>query len=89
MIAAIEEINGMENLDEIVISSTDADKMYPSLDIDTVARVSAEEFLSSNLDIDIDASELSLYLAVTHTQQELDGLGLSHVTHRRVHRTGP
>ena len=89
VITTIEEVNAMDIPVEIVIISTDAELMFPSLEIEIVARVAAEEFMNSKLDIDMDWQELALYLAVTHTQQQLDQLGLSHVTHTRVHRTGP
>ena len=88
MIATIEEVNSTESLEELVIYSTDVEAMYPSLDIDTVAKVAGEEFLESDLDIEIDTEELSLYLAVTHTSEELEKLGFSQVTHRRIHRKG-
>ena len=77
MIATIEEINNTESLEELVIYSTDVEAMYPSLDIDRVAKVAGEEFLESDLDIEIDTEELSLYLAVTHTSEELEKLGFS------------
>ena len=44
----------------------------------------AEEYLNSNLDIELDNRELSLYLAVTKTRQEIVSLGLEEVTHTRV-----
>ena len=81
--------NAMNIPEEIVVISTDAEQMFPSLEIEIVAHVAAEEFINSKLDIDMDWQELSLYLAVTNTQQQLDQLVLSHVTHARVHRTGP
>ena len=38
------------------------------------------------LDIEIDTEELSLYLAVTNTSEELEKLGFSQITHRRIHK---
>ena len=37
----------------------------------------------------LDVTELFLYLAVTHSRDELEELGLGHMTHTRVHKTGP
>ena len=71
-----------------MIYCTDVEAMYPSLDIDTVAKVAGEEFLESDLDIEIDTEELSLYLAVTNTSEDLDILGFSQITHRRIHWEG-
>ena len=89
MIHEIERVNATDddNNDKVVIS-TDVERMYTSMEVDAVAEVAAEEFLSSNLEIDLDWKEISLYLAVTHSSQELEQLGLGHVTHTRVHKTG-
>ena len=89
MIAEIELINSGDGPDDKEITSSDFDAMFPSLHIETVAKAAGEEFLASKLEIDVDWMELSLYLAVTHTRDTLIQLGLGHVTHTRVHRTGP
>ena len=89
MIAEIELINSGDGPDDKEITSSDFDAMFPSLHIETVAKAAGEEFLASKLEIDVDWMELSLYLAVTHTRATLIQLGLGHVTHTRVHRTGP
>ena len=51
MIAAIEEVNRITDKEDITIFSIDISAMYPSLDIPTVAKVAAEEFLASDLDL--------------------------------------
>ena len=84
MLAEIEKINVKVDKDNLTIFSTDVEAMYPALHIATVAEVAAEEFLDSKLEIDLDWQELSLYLAVIHSRQELVELGLGHVTHTRV-----
>ena len=55
--------------------------MYPSLHIQTVCKVAAEEFYNSNLQLDVDVTELSLYLAIVSDRQLLVELGLGEVTH--------
>ena len=62
--------------------------MYPSLHVDTIAKVTAEEFLKSRLDVDVDWLELSLYLAVTLSREELVKLGLGDITHTRANVGG-
>ena len=55
--------------------------MFPSLVIDVVARVAAEEFLNGKLEVDMDWAELALYLAVVFDRKELVKQGLGEVTH--------
>ena len=71
-----------------MIFSTDVEATYPSLDIDTVAKVTGEEFINSNLDIEYDTDEMSLYLSVTNTRKQLVDLGMGEITHRRIHNRG-
>ena len=61
--------------------------MYPSLDIDVIARVAAEEFLKSDLDIPVNKEELALYCAIVLSTDELEQLGLTDVCHTRA-KTG-
>ena len=68
--------------------SIDVSAMYPSLDIDICAKVVAEEFYNSGLNINVDEEELSLYLAVTVDREELVKLGLEDVVHTRIHMRG-
>ena len=67
MMAEIERVNAIEDKEDLVIWSTDVSAMYPSLDIPVVAKVVVEEFLSTDLEIELDTEELSLYLAVIKT----------------------
>ena len=83
-----EQINSRNDTEDLVVYSSDYDNMYPSLEIDEVAKIAAEEFLNSRLEVDIDWVELSLYLAVTFTRQELVDMGLGDVTHTRVSSRG-
>ena len=88
MLCSIEEVNSRNDTEDLVVYSSDYDNMYPSLEIDEVAKIAAEEFLNSRLEVDIDWVELSLYLAVTFTRQELVDMGLGDVTHTRVSSRG-
>ena len=40
--------------------------MYPELDITEVAKIAAEEFLNSGLEVDIDWIELAPYVAIVN-----------------------
>ena len=63
--------------------------MYPSLHIPTVCEVAAQEFYDSDLQLDVDVLELSLYLTVVYDRQQLIDKGLSDVTHTRRYNRGP
>ena len=56
MIVDIERVNAENDGTDTVIFSTDVSVMYPSLDIDTVAK----EFLNCDLQLDVDPVELAL-----------------------------
>ena len=60
MIYHIEQVNARTDIQ--VVFSTDVTVMYPELDIPEVARIAAEEFLKSGLEVDVDWVELALLL---------------------------
>ena len=51
--------------------------------------LNAEEFYNSNLQLDVDATELALYLAIVIDRQLLVELGLGEVIHTRRYTRGP
>ena len=62
--------------------------MFPNLNVERVAEISASEFLESDLKIEVDRKELSLYLAILFQggrRDELEVLGLDEVVPRRRH----
>ena len=68
------------------IFSMDVQAMFPNLDTKKVARVVAEEFLSLDLEIEVDTLEVSLYLAIKFQgkrRKELVDQGLEQVVHTR------
>ena len=73
------------NDDEKVIIGMDYDKMYPSLNIPTVCAVAAEELTNSNLELDVDVLELSLYISIMYDRDHLINIGLGDVTHTRMY----
>ena len=88
MCHAIEEVNKMTNIKDLVIFSTDVSGMYPALDIPVCARVAAEMWDESGLELNLNHEELSLYLAVTVDKEKLTSLGLREVTHSRIASRG-
>ena len=88
MCHAIKEVNKRTDIKNLVLFSTDISAMYPSLDVPEVARVAAELWEESDLELNLDTEELSLYLAVTMKRGELEELGLGDVTHTRLKKGG-
>ena len=91
MIAKIEEVNARLAPNRVgapVTLSADVEAMYPSLDIDVIARVAAKEFLKSDLDIPVNEEELALYCAIVLSTDELEQLGLTDVCHTRARAGG-
>ena len=86
--AEFEGINNREDISDIVLFSTDISAMFPSLDIPEVAKIVAEEYLESGLDIELDTLETSLYLSVTNKREELVARGWGDVTHTRTKSGG-
>ena len=62
--------------------------MYPSLCIDTVSRVVAEEFLNCDLEVELDWEELSLYLSIIIEKEIIEKNGLSEFVHTRLKNKG-
>ena len=50
--------------------------------------MAAEEFLRSGLQLEVDNSELSLYVSICYEQDDLEAQGLRDVTQTRVSRQG-
>ena len=88
MIHMIEQVNGKRDVVDLVVFSTDIQAMFPSLDIDVMASVAAEEFLKGDLEVNLDDTELGLYLAIMLDRQKLVELGLGDVTHTRKYNRG-
>ena len=63
MIAEFENINDQE-IKEITVWSSDVKALYPSFKVEVVAKVVAEEFRKSDIDIEVDTDELGLYLTL-------------------------
>ena len=68
------------NEDKIVICSLDFEKYYPSMTIDDCVEIIVEEWLKSDLNIEVDTAEMGLYLAIVYDRQELSVYGLRDMT---------
>ena len=67
------------NIKKPVIFSMNVAAMFPSLDIAEVAGAVNEEFVNSNLEIEVDERELGLYLAIIFQKERRKELALKHL----------
>ena len=81
--AALEKTNSLDNVKKLVVWSMDVEKLYPSLKADEVSKLVGKAFLESELEVDVNTDDLSLYLALTVDRKELVKRGLGRVTHTR------
>ena len=90
MMAAIhEEVNSKNIKTEILVGSADVKALYPSLDIDHTAEIVAEMFFESEYQIkEVDARELSLYLALNMKTSEIEKENIKEYCHFRTNKKG-
>ena len=53
MICELEGVNNRDDVEDLVVFSTDIEVMYPSLDTDRVAAYLAREFLDCEMETDV------------------------------------
>ena len=78
-----------DHLPSITIGSMDVKALYPSLDIDHSCEVIKQLITQSEVRFNVNKDDLALHIAATHTQLEIDHLGLSEVVHYRTYKNGP
>ena len=96
LISKIEEYNakirsGEISDEELILLGIDAVALFPSLDPEQTAKEVREEFVRSEMVLDPEVwkwEELVTYVAMNHTQEEIDKLGLSQVIPRRKFAKG-
>ena len=88
MMAGMTEVNQMEHVKNLVILSMDVSAMFPSMDIAECAKVAAEMFFESGMELNLDTEELGLYLAVTVDRARLIELGVADFCHVRIKSRG-
>ena len=90
LLAEIERMNNEGVREDDIIGSADVEALYPSLDVQFTVDKVCELFLSSTIDIKgIDYKELSLYLSLNKTDEQLRDLGLLEYCPRRRSNRGP
>ena len=62
-----------------MVFSSDVKALYPSLKVDEVSRIIAEEYEKSSLEIEVNEEELGLYLALAGDRERIRELGLINV----------
>ena len=81
------QMRGRETWEGFGVGSLDIKSLYPSLTKEWVEKILSTMIMKTEVMVEeIDWAELGVYLATTHTQQELDDKGLSRVVPRWRHR---
>ena len=81
---------GLEIPEGITLGSLDVKALYPSLVIDDFARICRERIASSDLKFcGVDMRAATHYIALTHTQEEINELGIEELIPRRRYSRGP
>ena len=88
MMAAMTEVNELQDTKNLVILSTDISAMFTSMDIAECAKIAADMFFESGMELNIDTEELGLYLAVTVNRARLTELGVGDFCHVRIKSRG-
>ena len=84
MCHGIGEVNKRDDIKNLVIFSMDISGFYPALDINECAKIAAEMWYVSGMQLNLDVDELSLYLAVNTSRDKLEELGLAEGVEGRV-----
>ena len=90
LVSEVDRVNRQGIDGSYIIGSADVEALYPNLDIDfTIDRV-CEVFTSSEIKYkSINYKEISLYIALNKTQDEIDMMDIGHLCPRRKYRMGP
>ena len=88
MLAETERVNNSNEAKNLTVFSMDFKNFYPGLNVAECGKVVREEYLKSELKVDVNVTEAGLYLAIVKEREELVSLGLGEVTHTRRRETG-
>ena len=78
MMHGLTEVNKKKDeISNLVLLSMDISGMYPALDIPECAKIAAEMWDRSGMELNLNTEELGLYLALTVDRARLEDLGLA------------
>ena len=72
----------------LVVGSKDVEAHYPNIDIDLAASEVKREIEESDLEVNVDTSEVALFLACSMTVEEIEEEGLTELVHKRRFKNG-
>ena len=72
----------------LVSVSLDFDAYFPSLDLEKCASLEKETIENSQVAVECDVNELSLFIACSHSEEAIKAAGLTKLVHRRRFRKG-
>ena len=78
-----------DEINNLVLFSMDISGMFPALDIPECAKIAADMWYKSGMELNLDTEELGLYLALTVDRARLEELGLADFCHARIKTRHP
>ena len=89
MAHGLTEVNKKKDvIKNLVLFSMDVSGMFPALNIEECARIAAEMWYKSEMELNLDTEELGLYLAITVDRAKLEELNLADFCHVRIKTRG-
>ena len=73
----------------LVVGSKDVKAFYPNIDVDVAADEAKIEIEESDIEMEMNPTEVALFLACAMSQEEIDAEELTDVVHRRRCKKGP
>ena len=90
LLAEVEKLNLLGINESDIVGSMDVEALYPSLDIDFTIEKVCEQIMNSTIEFEgLNYKELSLYLSLVRTEEELQQMELDDVCPKRRHKRGP
>ena len=77
-----------DHIPNITVGSMDVKALYPSLDIDHSCEIIKQLLSQSQVKFEVDDTNMALHIAATHTQIQIDDLGISDIIHTRRYKYG-
>ena len=89
MIAAINLVNTNGIEEDVIVGSADVKALYPNLNIPDTVKIVGEMFIESKMEIKgVDHKELSLYLSLNRSREQLEIIGIENCCPKRRSNRG-
>ena len=77
-----------EHIENLAVRSVNVDALFPSLDVDTCAKIVREQIEKSEMRTNVNGNELTLMIAGILTQEEINKEGIEKYINKRKYKMG-